>query len=453
MKKLYTITILFILLSMIIGAQDLTGEKPPYIFGDEIKINDDTDINISQGAPQVAVFENKVYLIWFDNRDNTNGNSDAYFAKSTDTGGNFSENKKIGDQTGSLDDIEVGPTGNIYGIFAYYGNISFMKSTNEGDTFSDPINVNDEESDGGCSFPAMAVDNDDNIYVVWQDYRNHLPSKESSNPDIYLAKSNDGGESFGPNIRVNDGISLASQWNPDIAVSEDGGVYVVWQDARNDQSGGDADWDIYFAKSNDGGKSFDDNVMVSHDETHSSQSNPRIATDSSGNIYVVWADQRPGQGDESGNYKIYFSKSKNSGLSFESDVFIKGGPVGARIMADDKGIYIFYVFGIGYMINSEDCGKTFSEPMYVTPEDNTPRMALDNQSNIYLVWTDSRESSGWYGDIYFKKGIRTKPSNENGDDIQNNNQNQDNIDTWLWVIVAVILIALVAYIAKRRRSG
>lgn len=452
MKKLYTITILLILLSMIIGAQDLTGEKPPYIFGDEIKINDDTDINISQGVPQVAVYEDNVYITWFDNRDNTNGNSDAYFAKSTDTGGNFSENKKIGDQTGSLDDIEVGPTGNIYGIFAYYGNISFMKSTNEGDTFSDPINVNDEESDGGCSFPAIAVDNEDNIYVVWQDYRNHLPSKESSNPDIYLAKSNDGGESFGPNIRVNDDISLASQCEPDIAVSEDGEVYVVWQDFRNDQPGGDADWDIYFAKSSNGGISFDDNVMLSHDETYSSQSNPRIATDSSGNIYVVWADQRPGQGDESGNYKIYFSKSINRGLSFESDIFIIGGPVGARILADDKGVYITFSGGIGYLVYSED-GETFSEPMYITPSYRTPRIALDDQSNIYLVWTDYRECGGWHGDIYFKKGIRTEPSNENGDDVQNNHQDQDSIDSWLWVIVAVILIALVAYIVKRKRSG
>jgi hypothetical protein len=448
MKKLCAIIIFSLLLSMIIGATNHVGEKASYIFGDEIKINDDEDLNITQGGPYIVVYEDNVYITWYDYRNN---NSDTYFARSIDAGGNFSSNKKIGELTGSLK-IVVGPTGNIYGIAEYYSlyNITFVKSTDGGVTFSNPINVNDEYS-SEPQFPEIAVDNNDNIYVVWQDYRNDLPSIVPSNSDIYLAKSTDGGDSFGPGIRVNDDLSLAPQVDPDIAVNKNGEVYIVWADYRNDQPGGEADWDIFFAKSSDGGESFEDNIMVSHDETYSSQSNPKLATDNSSNIYVVWGDQRPGPGDESGNYKIYFSKSTNGGYSFGPDKFIKGGPAGASIVADDNKIYIIYVFGWGNLIYSEDEGETFTEPIFVTPtNDFSPRLALDNQSNIYLVWADYRESGGWYGDIYFKKGIKTELSDENDGEVQNNHQ--DGIYQWLWILVAVIIIICVAYLVKRKRS-
>ncbi len=435
MKKLFTITAVFLL--MIIGLPNSVPEKPPYILQDEIKINDDD--NSSRGVPHIAVYEDNVYITWFDNRDNTNGISDTYFAKSTDTGGNFSANKKIGDQTGYLE-IVAGPTGNIYGIFASYGNISFMKSTDDGETFSEPIKVNDEASNGQCMFPEIAVDGEDNIYVVWEDHRNE-PLPGVYNPDIYFSRSTDGGESFGPNIRINDDISLSAQTDPEIATGKDCEVYVVWADARNDQNGSlnGIDWDIYFAKSINKGESFSDNIMVNDDPTYSAQTCPNIATDCSGNIYVVWADQRPGPGDESGNYKIYLSKSTNRGFSFGPDIFIKGGPGGADIVADDKGVYITYVFGNGYLVYSED-GDNFSEPMCITLEECVPRIALDSQSNIYLVW----------GDIYFKKGIRTEPTNENGDGVQNNHQ--DGIYQWLWILVAVIIIICVAYLVKRKHS-
>ena len=61
--------------------------------------------------------------------------------------------------------------------------------------------------------------------------------------DIYFAKSTDGGISFEPNVRVDDTGSLAnSQVHPSIAAGIDGNIHVAWADRRNSNK------DIYFAK-------------------------------------------------------------------------------------------------------------------------------------------------------------------------------------------------------------
>jgi len=66
---------------------------------------------------------------------------------------------------------------------------------------------------------------------------------------------------FVPNMRIDDDSSSNPQYYPAVATDGSGNVYAVWQDLRN------GNWDIYFAKSTDGGVTFGTNVRVDDDTT------------------------------------------------------------------------------------------------------------------------------------------------------------------------------------------
>ena len=83
----------------------------------------------------------------------------------------------------------------------------------------DPSIINLSDNPTTSRHPAMAV-SDSNVYVVWED-------ESSGNGDILYKRSTDGGATFSEviNLSDNEGESTA----PAIAVSGSN-VYVVWED-------------------------------------------------------------------------------------------------------------------------------------------------------------------------------------------------------------------------------
>jgi len=208
--------------------------------------------------------------------------------------------------------------------------------------------VNDVSA-GSQKIPSVAVDGEGVIYAVWNDAR------EDTARRVYFAKSTDGGSSFGQSVRVDDSPAESTQLNPRIAVDTSGDVYVVWQDSRS------GNWDIYFSKSTDGGVSFSTpNVKVS-DEGLFAKFWPMVAVDSEGNVYIVWQDARNGYD----NYDIYFARSTDGGQTF-----------GGNVRVDD------------------------SDPN--RSAQSYPSIALDSGGNIYIVWNDERSGDS---DVYFTKSV------------------------------------------------
>jgi len=103
-------------------------------------------------------------------------------------------------------DLSQGPyRGNIYINWADQKNgptdtdIWFVKSTDGGNTWSDPKRVNDDPPGKQQFFTWMAVDNVTGyIYIVFYDRRNYSDNET----DVYLAVSTDAGQNF-ENIKLN----------------------------------------------------------------------------------------------------------------------------------------------------------------------------------------------------------------------------------------------------------
>ncbi|MBT8485155.1 MAG: hypothetical protein KJO43_06215 [Phycisphaerae bacterium] len=88
-------------------------------------------------------------------------------------------------------------------------------------------------------------------------------SSTGSDPmDVRIARSLDGGQTWGEPVRVNDDASSPSswQWFGTMSVAPNGRIDVIWNDTREDAF---ADFSrLYYANSTDGGQTFSENVAL-----------------------------------------------------------------------------------------------------------------------------------------------------------------------------------------------
>lgn len=89
------------------------------------------------------------------------------------------------------------------------------------------------------------------LLVVWNDER-------FGDGDILAIRSTDSGASWSAPVRVNDDAGTGTQFFPWVSFDENGIAHVVWYDRRED----DYDIDVYYARSLDGGQTFEANVRV-----------------------------------------------------------------------------------------------------------------------------------------------------------------------------------------------
>jgi len=156
----------------------------------------------------------------------------------------------------------VGPTrGNVYaltltGMDPKYPDppvdpfdIVFVRSTNDGKTWSSPLRVNDDPYSPTSLqwFNTMSVAPNGRIDVAWNDTRNSGVPNVS---ELYYTYSTDGGETFAPNIPVSPPFDSTVGWpynNPKIGdyyhmVSDNLGVNVAYAATFNGEQ------DIYFLR-------------------------------------------------------------------------------------------------------------------------------------------------------------------------------------------------------------
>ncbi|MDI6839888.1 MAG: sialidase family protein [bacterium] len=193
-------------------------------------------------------------------------------------------------------------------------------------TFSKNIQVNDDPAGTAEHFTKIGganiiVARGDTLYIVWSDAR-----EGTTGSQIYFAKSINGGQSFLPNVKVGDmPPNTAIMFFPSIAVDAIGRIYVAWSDSRN-SSGDTATFDIYFAKSDDGGLTFSQNRCVTDTSSREIQYGVSIGV-AGDNVYIVWADARHWDGSGDPKFHIYSDRSRDGGLTFSKDIKVDDFPV------------------------------------------------------------------------------------------------------------------------------
>src|ERR1041385_1302609 len=124
-------------------------------------------------------------------------------------------------------------------------------------TTNQPVQISAPNVD--AAEPSMAAA-PDGFYVVWVDHK-------AEQADVMLARFNNNGAMRGSSVRVNHQPGNATAWRgdqPSIAVAANGSVYVVW--TARVQDGDKHGTDLYLPVSNDGGQNFASEVKINDDK-------------------------------------------------------------------------------------------------------------------------------------------------------------------------------------------
>ena len=163
--------------------------------------------------------------------------------------------------------------------------------------------------------------NESTVYVAWKyegNNSNNAASLANEIPRILLLKSSDGGNTFSQPINVSPKMTMPFL---DAAAHNANHLYVAWENQTQNLSGLPEGHDVYFTASNDGGQTFgnildltDDNalktILAAQNKALSFVA-AQIATSSDGNhVYVAWQARYPDSNE------IYVRTSADAGQSF-----------------------------------------------------------------------------------------------------------------------------------------
>lgn len=198
------------------------------------------------------------------------------YVESTDGGATWSPSVRIADAGGTqwMLHMVMGPEGEVYAAWKNYSqnSIFITKSINAKDaniptTFDafgsggrDGLDLRiDSANDPGylninpTGFHQLflGVDSSNGPRRGW--VYALWPDKRRDTADLIFARSDDGGFTWETGLRVNDDGPGAIQWMPAMSVAPNGRIDVVWFDTRND-SGHQAPWSqLFYSYSTDGG--------------------------------------------------------------------------------------------------------------------------------------------------------------------------------------------------------
>lgn len=170
------------------------------------------------------------------------------------------------------------------------------------------------KDDGKPSWtPSVALWGDD-IYVAWTDEQDHVPAC-TGGPDckeeLYFRRSLDFGANWDPEQRLTfDPLNqAASTWAPSIDVWEDPNsgeifVHVVYFDQKTPSG----NFQVYYQRSEDGGVTWESEVLLNNPDPLTNSYRPVITTFGGNQVHAVWAGT-----NISGGADVYYCKSDDQG--------------------------------------------------------------------------------------------------------------------------------------------
>jgi hypothetical protein len=163
------------------------------------------------GACPVIAPDGTSYVFWRDSFQDF-----LWMSRSDDAGVNWTPDESIvemnplpssvpapqgGYRLLNLPAAAAGPDGELVVVWndQRFGDADILaiRSDDGGDTWSEPVRVNDDAAGNLQFFPWVAIDGAGDVHVVWYDRRH-----DAVDLDVYYARSSDGGASFTPNVRL-----------------------------------------------------------------------------------------------------------------------------------------------------------------------------------------------------------------------------------------------------------
>jgi hypothetical protein len=288
-------------------------------------------------GPSLLVSKEGPLRLYIAYHDNSTGTYEAYLLRTKKKtkfrkpqlltpgdGGGFSPRLGM-DSAGNVNLVYGDTTGSVR-------HVRFMRSTDQGETFSEPVTISGEA--GGAFEPEIAMTAGDVINVVWED-------TVSGTSAIRFARSTDNGATFSSPQQVSHGDGSATEAH--IAADGAGRLSVVWVQTIGD------DKHAFYSRSTDDGATFSEPLQLTR-APGTSISKP-LALAYQNVVYVAYQNEAPR------HMQVYLAKSEDGGATFADAVQVSN--------ADNS------------------CGRAHSASMTV-----------DSQGMLHMVWIDASHVVG-----------------------------------------------------------
>jgi hypothetical protein len=383
---------------------------------------------------QVAASENNVYIIWEESIPNGDGkNYDIFIKKSENAGDTFENNTEtnLSNNSGFSEHPQIAAfNSNVYAVWTdnTFGNkeILFARSTDNGTTFDKgDEKVKNLSNSSADSYNQEIAAFGDSVYVVWQE-----KDAEGNNALLFRASEN-GGDTFGNTTIIAKGSNVTEDSFPKIAAYEND-VYIVWSvvpPAKVDEQNSGLEAGLYFTKSLDKGKTLSNHIM----KLNASDKNVGEAQIAAyeNNVHVVWGGLKTTE-----VRNLHYAFSDNRGNSFanaieiENDLFVNPLNVEVAAAMEDRANddpsqqrlqedHYYNLFVAGDIRSSENdeillisgigntnATSTLSKTAAINLSNNSGTSECSSISisgnNVFVVWEDLTAGNH---EIYFVKGV------------------------------------------------
>jgi len=360
---------------------------------------------------QISTSNNNVYVVWQESMPGSDlRNYEILFKRSSDNGSNFSEEINLSNNIGFSEHPQISSVeDNVYVIWADDTNgnkqVYLGASKDNGNTFGEAIQLSNTNS--ASSFNQDIATFGNNVYAVW------LEKPVSGLYRIMLSASGDGGNSFRDPVTLSENASPQSY--PKIS-SFNGHVYVAWnvEDSPNAISG--TNEGVFFVSSSDNGLKFGNTSKLNTEENGFGK--PQVAAGYNNTMYVIW-----GGSDNNKVSSLYFVKSYDNGRSFDDIIKIgetkhgrMNSPSNAEITVDEfNRLFIAWQDKVGtaslekediFAAISLDGGESFESATNISNNADTsecPSIAV-NGDNIYITWEDLTPGNH---EVLYRQGLLT----------------------------------------------
>lgn len=325
-------------------------------------------------------------------------------SRSDDFGKTFSPTVKVNDQAEAIaaegesrPKIAFGPNGALYVSYTqsldkpYTGHIRFSRSLDGGNTFSNPITVNDNLDVITHRFDSMAVNSRGEIYIAWLDKRDLQSAQQKkqayAGAAIYYVVSKDGGQSFGTNRKIADHSCECCRIA--LALDTDGVPVAAWRHVygKNVRDHAIARLDANAAP-----------LRISHDDWEVDacpHHGPALSVGTDGSYHVVWfTNGKNRQG-------LFYARSMDKGVHFTTPLNFGNEDAQAAhpyVLSTGKSVYLVWKEFDGKnssirLMHSADNGTSWSAPKGVaeSADASDHPLLIAHGEHVYLSWNTLRE--------------------------------------------------------------
>jgi hypothetical protein len=388
------------------------------------------------GTPSLAVAGRTVAAVWTTSKE---GAGNVYLALSNDGGATFTAPRRVNDQEGDATANNEQPprvvmTGSASARIitvvwskrneegtqrARRDAVRMARSTDGGRTFSPARVTHDPAVSGARGWESLAVGPNGFVHAVWLDGRDAgrkmaEHAKQSGMAHKGLPPQDIYHSTIAPDGRITESLlatGVCFCCKTAVAVDTRGTVYAAWRHIFPGSMR-----DIAFAKSTDGGRSFDPLVRVSEDKWELNgcpEDGPTLAVDGAGVIHIAWATLV----NEGEPHKALFYATSRDGKTFSARARLPVAPAVTPghpqlTLTPDGGAAIAWdevVGGLRRVALTRVSRTGVLQPSQILSGDESASnpVVASADGNVLVAWT-SRSTTGKIGDPAQIKIVRVR---------------------------------------------